>query len=158
MFKHAVIRPENHTHYISILYIYIYVQSTLCIYIYLYINFERLISRQRAFPLEVCLDKALDSFPRVLTHKRQRTEISYTSTTHTSTLKDKRFVWCLQDSRKCVPADPKYSSQHSCSAGQPVTLHSEIPPQKTLRKRRSYYHWLTDHLTYTRPAKRSHRG
>lgn len=74
------------------------------IYIYLYINFERLISRQRAFPLEVCLDKALDSFPRVLTHKRQRTEISYTSTTHTSTLKDKRFVWCLQDSRKCVPA------------------------------------------------------
>lgn len=70
------------------------------VYIYLCINFERLISRQRAFRLEMCLDKALDSFPRVSTDKRQRTEISYTSTTHTSTLKDKRFVWCAQDFAK----------------------------------------------------------
>lgn len=97
MVKHAVIRPANHTYYISI---FIYVYRVHYVYIYLYINFERLISRQRALPLELCLDKALDSFPRVLTHKRQRTEISYTSTTHTSTLKDKRFVWCLQDSAK----------------------------------------------------------
>lgn len=157
MFKHAVIRPENHTHYISILYIYICIEYTMYIYIFIYqlrkTDFKaarfpsRSVSRQSAGQFSPCFNTN-GSVRRSLTHPR-----------HTHRLWKTRGLFGAYKTRESVfQPDPKYSRQYSCSAGQPVTLHSEIPPQKTLRKRRNYYYWLADHLTYTRPAKRSHRG